>query len=217
MMLHPEIQRRAHEELDRVVGPDRLPTLQDRDNLPFIDAIVKETFRWHPIVPMGVPHVVTEDDTFDGYLIPEGAMILPNVWWFTHDPSVYPDPMTFNPDRWLVENPPADSRSFIFGFGRRICPGKLLADQSVFLTIACSLAVFDIANPVDPSTGKEIEPVVEFTGGGLSHLASEYKVAITPRTAEYASMVKSVEVDHPWEEGSAKLMAEMGLQTDILA
>jgi cytochrome P450 len=81
MIVFPDVQRKAQEEIDRVVGPDRLPSFDDRDNLPYINAIVKEILRWHPVAPMGVPHVSTEDDLYDGYLIPKGALVLPNIWY----------------------------------------------------------------------------------------------------------------------------------------
>lgn len=80
MTLHSEVQRKAQEEIDRVVGSHRLPTFDDRDNLPYVEAVVKECFRWHPIAPMGIPHVSTEDDVCEGYLIPKGAMVIPNIW-----------------------------------------------------------------------------------------------------------------------------------------
>ena len=74
---YPEVQRKAQEEIDRVVRSDRLPGFQDRENLPFVDAILKEVLRWHPVAPMGVPHTTTEDDVYDGYFIPKGAVLLP--------------------------------------------------------------------------------------------------------------------------------------------
>ena len=80
MTLHPEVQAKAREEIDRVVGTHRLPTFSDRENLPYVEAVVKEAFRWHPIAPMGLPHVTTEDDVGNEYLIPKGAMIVPNIW-----------------------------------------------------------------------------------------------------------------------------------------
>lgn len=80
MTLYPDVQRKAQEELDRVLGPNRLPTFEDRDNLPYIEALVKETLRWHPVAPTGIPHLCTEDDLYNGYLIPKGALILPNIW-----------------------------------------------------------------------------------------------------------------------------------------
>lgn len=81
MVLHPGVQQKAWEEIDRVVGGDRLPTLNDRENLPYVEAVLKEVFRWHPLVPMGLPHLVTQDDVFEGYLIPKGAIIIPNIWF----------------------------------------------------------------------------------------------------------------------------------------
>ncbi|OHE90778.1 cytochrome P450 [Colletotrichum orchidophilum] len=79
MMVHPEIQKKAQEEIDRVVGSARLPNIQDREKLPYIEALVKEIMRWHPIGPMGLPHSSTEDDVFEGYFIPKGSMVLPNI------------------------------------------------------------------------------------------------------------------------------------------
>lgn len=84
MSLHPEVQRNAHEEIDRVVGTDRLPDFSDRDNLPYLEAVLKESLRIHPIAPMGLPHVTTADDICEGYLIPKGATIIPNIWFVSH-------------------------------------------------------------------------------------------------------------------------------------
>lgn len=80
MVLYPETQKRAQAELDHIVGGSRLPTFEDRNRLPYINAMVKELLRWHPIAPMGVPHMSTEDDLYEGYLIPKGSILLPNVW-----------------------------------------------------------------------------------------------------------------------------------------
>ena len=77
---HPEVQKKAQAELDAVVGPDRLPDFADRDSLPYIDAILKETTRWHPVVPLGIPHKSFEDDVYDGYHIPAGTVLIPNCW-----------------------------------------------------------------------------------------------------------------------------------------
>ena len=81
MTLFPEVQRKAQDEIDRVVGNDRLPGFEDRDQLPYVDAIVKEVLRWHPIGPMGLPHTSTEDDTYEGYFIPKGALLMANIWF----------------------------------------------------------------------------------------------------------------------------------------
>lgn len=80
MILYPKVQQAAKEEIDKVIGNDRLPSFNDRDSLPYLEAVCKESFRWHTLAPMGLPHVSTEDDIIGGYLIPKGAMIVSNVW-----------------------------------------------------------------------------------------------------------------------------------------
>ena len=81
LTLHPEVQRKAQEEIDRVIGSCRLPGVADRPNLPYVDAVVKEALRWHPVAPMGIPHMTTEDDTYQGYYIPKGSVVMANIWY----------------------------------------------------------------------------------------------------------------------------------------
>ncbi|KAE8155236.1 cytochrome P450 [Aspergillus avenaceus] len=195
MALYPDVQKKAQEEIERVLGPNKLPTFEDRDNLPYIDALVKETLRWHPIGPMGIPHQVTEDDHYNGYLIPKGSLILPNIWEFTHDPNVYHEPDTFKPERFLGDTPEPDPHTLSFGFGRRICPGRLLADATIFISIAQSLAAFNF------KSDDELQP--DFLPGVVSHPAP-YRLNIKPRSAAHEALIRSVEVDHPWEESHAK-------------
>jgi cytochrome P450 len=80
MSLHPDILAKAQAELDSVVGADRLPTIDDRPNLPYVEAILTECTRYGPPVPAGIPHVATQDDEFNGYLIKKGTIIMPNIW-----------------------------------------------------------------------------------------------------------------------------------------
>jgi cytochrome P450 len=80
MALFPDVQRKAQEEIERVVGQNRLPNTADRINLPYINAVVKEVLRWHPVAPMGLPHMSTVDDNYNNYFIPKGSIILPNIW-----------------------------------------------------------------------------------------------------------------------------------------
>ena len=80
MIEHPEVQSKAHEELDRIIGRNRLPEIEDRKDLPYIDAIVKEVLRLHPVLPLGIPHAVIVDDSYKGMHIPKGAVLIPNVW-----------------------------------------------------------------------------------------------------------------------------------------
>ncbi|KIK30866.1 hypothetical protein PISMIDRAFT_20892 [Pisolithus microcarpus 441] len=131
-------------------------------------ALVKEIFRWSPVVPIVIPHRVNTDDIHNGYYIPKGTLVLPNAWHMLHDPSVYPEPTDFIPDRFLPSEGkelPNDPRDICFGFGRRICPGMHLADASVWLSAAMSLAVFDISKVVE--NGVEITPEIDPSSGTI--------------------------------------------------
>ncbi|KAI5123170.1 hypothetical protein M0805_000871 [Coniferiporia weirii] len=210
MAIFPDVQRKAQEEIDRVIGTDRLPSFEDRPNLPYIDAIVKEVLRWHPVAPMGLPHVSSEDDIYNGFFIPKGSLIMPNIWQFTHDPENYHDPMTFKPERFLGvdgREPEIDPHTLSFGFGRRICPGRELADASVFLSVAMSLAAFEITKVRDEA-GNVIEPTVRFQPGIISHPAP-YKTAIRARSAKAEALVRAVEEEHPWEQSDAEALASV--------
>lgn len=88
MVVFPEVQIKAQEEIDRVCG-DRLPTMEDEPKLQYIRGCVKESMRWMPAVPLGVPHAVIKDDEYMNYLIPKGAGIICNVWYtYTHTQQV---------------------------------------------------------------------------------------------------------------------------------
>ena len=109
--------------------------------------------------------------------------------------------MAFNPQRFLdTSSSPPDPRDFIFGFGRRICPGKLLADSSVWLTVAKSLAALDISKPI--SSKAHVEQPPQFTPGIISHPCS-FDAKVGPRSPEHAELIRAVEHRHPWAESSA--------------
>ncbi|KAI6095101.1 cytochrome P450 [Pisolithus croceorrhizus] len=179
MVLYPDVQKKAQEEIDRVVGTDRLPDFDDRPNLPYIEAVTLETLRWLPVVPLGIPHMTTTDDVYKGMHIPRGATIVPNVWAMTRDPERFPEPGTFNPNRHL---PPFGelvdvTASPVFGFGRRICPGKYLAEQGLWATIVSMLATLQIGKLKDAS-GNDIEFHPEFKTG-VDLYVQEYSTNIT--------------------------------------
>lgn len=191
MTISPAVQRKAQDELDRVVGPDRLPTFEDRKNLPYINALVKETLRWWPIAPLGFPHTATEDIEYHGLHIPKNATILPAVWSFLHDPAVYADPSSFNPDRFLPPRNEPDPAGEIFGYGRRICPGRFFADAGLYLNIARSLAVFSIRKAVGED-GVEIEVDVRPTPGILTY-PTAFGFRVEPRGEKYVELIRGVE------------------------
>ncbi|RFU82096.1 o-methylsterigmatocystin oxidoreductase [Trichoderma arundinaceum] len=207
MIKFPEAQRRAQEEVDRVTGGARLPVLSDREKMPFIEAMVTETLRWLPIVPLGIVHTASEDITYKGYDIPKGAYIFPEVWRFMQDPSVYPDPKKFDPERFLEPRNEPDPRWAVFGFGRRVCPGRYLADSALFLNLAYLVAVFDIGKATDEQ-GNEIEPKIEVARGMIARPKS-FPLKVTPRSEKYVELIKAVERDHPWEEGDGSQLGEL--------
>ncbi|THH28084.1 hypothetical protein EUX98_g6101 [Antrodiella citrinella] len=121
MVLHHEVFKKAQEELDRVVGPDRLPDWEDRDNLPYLVSVMKEVYRWNVPVPLAVPHVVGRDDVYQNFKIPAKSLVIGNIWGMSKDESLYPDPDSFKPERFLEMAPGslADPKNMVFGFGRR--------------------------------------------------------------------------------------------------
>ncbi|KAH8879294.1 cytochrome P450 [Thozetella sp. PMI_491] len=207
MVLHPEVQRKAQEEIDRVIGPDRLPSAADRDRLPYIQHIVKETARWMPLGPMGLPHKSDADDVYAGYHIPKGAILMTAFWWFAHDPAVYASPDTFEPDRYAEPRNEPDPEEFTFGHGRRVCPGQHLARASMFLTIAQTLAVFDILKGVDRD-GNELEAQLETIPGIVAHPV-EFPFRIVPRSEKHASLIRSSQPAA--EESDASYLGRKGL------
>ncbi|KAG7085590.1 hypothetical protein E1B28_003141 [Marasmius oreades] len=171
MVLNPRIQARAQKELDEITGSARLPEFADRENLPYIHAILLETLRWNPVLPLGssaIPHRSVNDDVYEGYLIPGGSAIIANAWAVLRNESLYgPDTANFNPDRFIKQDGkslPPNPESIAFGFGRQSCPGRQFALNSVWLTITYLLASFTIAKEID-NEGKEINPVVEYMVG----------------------------------------------------
>ncbi|KAG9311161.1 cytochrome P450 [Chiua virens] len=165
MTVHQDVQKRAQAELTSLLGSSRLPTLEDQPNLPYLDALIREIHRFNPIINL-VPHSALYDDEYEGYRIPKKTWIMCNVWSMTHDPTIYPDPDVFRPERHLDASV-TDPRSFTFGFGRRSCPGVHFASAHNFLVISRILALFDI-KPVTGSDGREHVPELEYTAAFTS-------------------------------------------------
>lgn len=116
--------------------------------------------------------------------------------------------MTFKPERFLEQDghtPEPYPHNLAFGFGRRICAGRLLADTSLYLSVALSLAVFNIGKPIDEKTGEEVEPPVEMLPGVISH-PQPFETRITPRSAQHEKVVRAVEVEHPWKRSDADVL-----------
>ncbi|KAH9937818.1 cytochrome P450 [Epithele typhae] len=193
MTMHPEVQKKAQDELTAVVGPHRLPDKDDERSLPYIQAIAKECVRWRSVVPLSVPHRSLEDDEYRGYLIPKGSLIIPNISAISCDPRLYVNPDAFHPERFLKDGKmdPAvlDPGTIAFGHGRRICPGKHFAEASLFIAIASVLHSLDIS-PVTGPDGKPIMPSGEMTHGLLSY-PEPFQCEIKSRSAEREALIRA--------------------------
>ncbi|KAF7325866.1 Cytochrome P450 [Mycena kentingensis (nom. inval.)] len=179
MVLYPDVQKSAQEELDKVVG-DLLPELSDEPNLPYITAIIREIGRWNPVAPLAFPHMLTTDDVYNGYHLKAGSVVLPNTWAILHDAEVYPSPDTFNPARFLTPegklDPLVKDPEAVWGYGRRVCPGRKIAVSEMFLAIAGTLKVFNISvGEGNPRPGGEY-------GSGMLRYPKPFKCAIVPRS-----------------------------------
>ncbi|KAF5327657.1 hypothetical protein D9619_004794 [Psilocybe cf. subviscida] len=190
MATNPDVQKKAQQEIDACVGDDRLPSYDDWSSLPYIEAIVREILRWRTVLPLSLPHCATEDDIYKGYFIPKGTMILANVWALTRDETRYKDPEAFRPDRFIDENGDLieDDVDYVFGFGRRTCPGRHMARASVFLAAARILSTFNIGFAKD-KLGKDIPISDEYTTGVLSH-PIEHACSITERSDKAKRLIK---------------------------
>ncbi|RDX53567.1 cytochrome P450 [Lentinus brumalis] len=180
MSLNSDVQKRAQAELDVVIGPHRLPDQADRASLPYVSAVLKESLRWHNVAPFGVPHCNAEDI--------EACM---------HDPEVYPEPDRFLPDRFMRDgklNPDVrDPEDFVFGYGRRKCPGKAFAEDAMFAIIAMTLHVFDITPPLD-ETGKPIVITPSVEGSFMTYL-EDCRCSIKPRSAQAEALILGAAVE----------------------
>lgn len=238
LLKFPHVQTRAQAEIDALIGsslspssaPRRLPGFEDRERLPYIEALLKETLRWWAIAPMGFPHTVTEGFEYtvpvsvaagegegeEGagktYYLPKGAVILPAMWAMMRDPTVYSRPDDFDPARFLAPRSEPDPRAEAFGFGRRVCPGRYFAEASLFLEMVQMLAVFKISRVLDADgeheVGVETLDGVRMKSGVLAH-PSAFECRVEPRSERHAELVRKLEAGFPPEKSDADKLPPM--------
>ncbi|KAH8600239.1 cytochrome P450 [Bisporella sp. PMI_857] len=184
----PEAVAKAHYELDQVIGSSRSPHWDDAQNLPYINAFVKEVLRWRSVAIIGgQPHSPTQSDVFNGWLIPAGTWIQGNIWAIHRHEREFPDPDRFLPERYLKGSEynrpfPGERGYMTFGWGRRVCSGQALAEQGTWITIARLLWAFNIQKAKDPETGLEIDVDIFAFTNGLNMRPQPFKCDITARS-----------------------------------
>jgi len=168
MALHPDVQKRAQEEIDKCIGQGNLPVFKNRDELPYTEAVLREVMRMYVMLPLGLPHSTSSEDVYDGFFIPKGTIILPNAWLMVREDSRWTNPDVFYPSRHLTASGDLASASTTeisgsaaFGFGRRKCPGRFMAENTLWISIASILAAFTIT----PAKGSEARRSVEMKDG----------------------------------------------------
>ncbi|KAJ8502251.1 hypothetical protein ONZ51_g72 [Trametes cubensis] len=175
MAMHPDEQHKAQAELD------------------------SEVFRWHNVVPLGIPHETTADEEFNGWFIPKGTVLIPNQWAMARDHKAYPNPEEFKPERFLkdgaLDPSVRDPLKYAFGFGRRICPGRHFADASMFIIVSSVLHAFDIAPPLGED-GKPVMLEAKMTADLLLSYPEPFKCRITPRSPKAEALVLSHDGAH---------------------
>lgn len=138
MMNKPETMEKAQRELDAVVGTNRAVEESDTNKLPYLNAVIKEVLRLHPVLPLMVPHCPSKACLVAGYTVPKGARTFVNVWAIHRDPQNWADPDEFVPERFLnaEEDFSSDFRYLPFGSGRRSCAGMAMAERIVMYSLA---------------------------------------------------------------------------------
>ncbi|KAG6829830.1 hypothetical protein H0H92_003373 [Tricholoma furcatifolium] len=172
LLSNPEALQKARDEIDRVIGTERLPTFEDSVSL--------------------LSTALDEEDVFNGYRMPKGSVVIPNAWAMLHDENIYPQPFLFNPDRFIkngkLDPNVRDPMHAAFGFGRRICPARYMAFSAVWIAIASIIATFDISKAQDDD-GNVIEPRDEYLSA-LVCVPLPFKCSIRPRSKDAEVLIK---------------------------
>jgi len=167
-----------------------------------VEALITELLRWFLVSPLSLPRRLMEDDTYKGCFIPKGTIVFPNPWFFSRDEDMYPYPEEFRPERFLEPSTksgefPMDPRKYVFGMGRRICPGSDFADAVLFMVITTVLATTSVSAVLD-ADGNEIWPPTDYLKSTTSRRPMPFPCVIRPRSKassqlidEYVSSLKS--------------------------
>lgn len=197
---NPRVQKAAHDELMRIVGPNRLPKFEDMASLSYIRACVKEMLRMNPILAPGIRHYADQDVVYKNHVIPKGTVLIANTAFLHYDPTRFEKPFEFMPERFLEHtlysseyaamSDPYKRDHFTFSTGRRTCPGARLAESSLDIAVSGMLWAFEIRPPV--VAGVEVEMDLSdnaYPDGGFT-IPKPFAARFVPRSAETLRIVK---------------------------
>ncbi|KAF9525141.1 cytochrome P450 [Crepidotus variabilis] len=197
MILHLEVQRKGQAEIDAVKGFGRLPSNSDKPNFPYVRAFIAESLRFMPPIPLcqlisqnfqGDPHALKGDDVYGNYFLPKGAWIITS----DRDTLLGPDPMAFNPDRYKGNDEAMEQvLSLVFGFGRRQCPGRLFAKNSLFALLAAPLAICDISPGLDISGRVELPKRLCTSGSVIT--PGPVRISVKSRSVAAEALLAEIE------------------------
>ncbi|OTA99412.1 hypothetical protein M426DRAFT_67810 [Hypoxylon sp. CI-4A] len=187
----PHFIPRAQEELDRVVGNERLLTFEDMSQLPYVRAVASETLRWRPVAVLGgTPHATTADDVYKGMFIPKGSTVIAPLWSIHLNETDFPEPHEFRPERFLGDREyPGLFGHSAFGWGRRICPGMHLGSASVELNIARILWAFNV-EPEKDANGQDIDVDIFAYSDGFNSSPLPFPCSIKARSLKHAEVIE---------------------------
>ncbi|KAK7016901.1 putative cytochrome P450, partial [Favolaschia claudopus] len=200
LVAYPDAQQKAQEEIDRVVGEDRMPTLEDLEEMPYIRAVILETHRFRPVPPLLIPHRALNDEEYKGFLIPKGCTIFVNAWGIFHDPVLFDDPETFMPERYVLTangtkpelemDTSALRPNFVFGVGRRSCPGIHVAQHAININVMYLIWAFNFTTTTDAERNPILVDTFEYEEG-IACGPCPFRCNITPCSAKKAELIES--------------------------
>ncbi|KAJ5706838.1 hypothetical protein N7488_006639 [Penicillium malachiteum] len=201
MASHPHVLRKAQEELDRVCGNTRSPGFYDLPKLEYMrasDVLIadsEQTLRWRPMAPVGIPHMLTQDDTYEGYFIPKGTIMFMNTWAIHMDEDEYDEPEEFKPERFINnkfgckdgKNLDEQRRvTYGFGAGRRSCAGQRMAENSLMINMSKMVWLFNVL----PLGSEPLDVSISSFDDGILVAPKKFPVQFVPRSDVHVQVIR---------------------------